>query len=248
MMQCPQCGATITEAWRQCPYCDYLLETPQTGSQAEQQPGDEPIVVVESIDITPAIASIPTQKLENWFTAQRQQRPWRLIFGLAVAVVAAFIVMNFVLTDLLRVPSPIAVLHPATATAMPHLAISMTPQTPVMTQATATPIAPTPPATPPGTPALTVTFTCSTASGSHNRANICVQTSAGAQVTIAAVQCDGQPDSNLQPTTGIANPLGDFQWSWRMQDPGSCHQEHITVTAKISSGQTGQNSVNLPFT
>jgi len=67
-------------------------------------------------------------------------------------------------------------------------------------------------------------------------------------VTIAALLCDGHPDGNLKQTTGTTNDLGEFQWSWPMQDPGSCQQEHITVTATISTGKTGQNLVYLPFT
>src|SRR5215469_16804929 len=36
-MQCPQCGATITEDWRQCPYCDYLL----VASNADAPPDND---------------------------------------------------------------------------------------------------------------------------------------------------------------------------------------------------------------
>jgi hypothetical protein len=118
---------------------------------------------------------------------------------------------------------------------------------------TTTSTASTPTATTTVSPSLTVTFTCSTVSGGkgtpgpQNLAHICVQTSAGAHLTIAALHCDGHPDGNLRQTTGTADDLGDFQWTWAMQDPGPCQQEFITVTAKLSSGATGQNSVYLPF-
>jgi hypothetical protein len=231
-MQCPQCGATITEGWRQCPYCQYSLETPQTG----QQNGDEAIIVVDSVDTTLLPAVTPSPKPGNWFAHQLTEHPWLIIPGLAIV---ACILIIFVLTNLLHISSPTAVFRPTTATATPYVAASM---------ANATPTVTVPPATNTVAPSLTIMFTCSTVTRPHNRANICVRTLAGAHVMIAALRCDGQPDGNLQPTTRTTNNFGDFQWSWRMQDPGSCRQESITVRANSDSGQTGQNSVSLSFT
>ena len=153
-MQCPQCESTIPDGSRQCPNCNYLLEAPQTNPQAEQHHGDESITVVDSVDIASPEVSPLSQRPENWFTYQRKEHPWRTISGLAVAAVAAFILINFVLTNLLNVPSPLAVFRPATPAATPHPAISTThsaPATLVVTQATASPIPPTRTPTPQST-------------------------------------------------------------------------------------------------
>jgi len=59
-----------------------------------------------------------------------------------------------------------------------------------------------------------VTFTCQNVSGGQgtpgprNVAQICVQTTPAAQLTIAATQCDGKLDDNLKQTSGTADSAG----------------------------------------
>lgn len=124
---------------------------------------------------------------------------------------------------------------------------------PVASPAAGTPTVMVPTATSTSVPAPTVTFTCQSVSGGkgtpgpRNVAQLCVHTSPGVQVTIAATKCDGSADDNLKQTGGTADSAGNIQWSWTLQDPGHCNQEHVTVTAQASSGQSGQNAIYLQF-
>src|SRR5215469_7054838 len=88
VMHCPQCGATMTQEWRHCPYCDYPLAAPRTDAPTQQSHADESIVVVESVDTTLLPTVTPSHKPGNWLISLRHVPPWRIISGLAIAAIA----------------------------------------------------------------------------------------------------------------------------------------------------------------